>query len=108
RHAPAEQAVNHPPVAVEPTWPDRAPAIWYYPGPGDREAIAVQAKPGDEVKVIVEAAQMVAGDVAVIAVGDLAWRGRERIPDRLASGRRPALDLVTGRRCTEHEAGREP
>src|SRR5262249_44066912 len=92
RHSPAQQPGHGPLVAVGPAGPHGPAAIGYYPGPGDREPVAVEAEPADEIQVLVDAAKVIAGDVAVIAVGDLARSGRERIPDRLPASRRLAFD----------------
>ena len=101
RHQPApQQAVDHPLVVVEALRVARPAAARLDARPGDREAIRFHAQLLQQRHVVAPAMIVVAGDIAVAAVGDLAGRVRKAIPDRLAAAILipGALDLV--RRCS--------
>ena len=55
--------------------------------PGDRETIGLDAQFGEQRDVLFDAVVVVAGDVTVVAAGDLARSVGEAIPDRFSSSR---------------------
>ena len=77
----------------------RTTPFWLNAWPGHGEAVGLHPELGHEVQVFFQAMVLVAGDVASVAVADLAFRVAERVPDRwsasvLFDG---AFDLVGGR-----------
>ncbi|MFT3850606.1 MAG: hypothetical protein QM739_18605 [Propionivibrio sp.] len=96
----AEQAL----VEVD-AFPVGLPFLVHHARPGDRQAVGVEADFLHEIEVLGPAVVMVAGNRAGIAVGDLARRCAEAVPDRrqaavLVDG---AFDLKRRGRCTEDE-----
>jgi len=93
-----EQAVDQGVVEVEAGRVGGARALGLDPRPGDGEAVGVQTEPLHQLDVVPPPVVVVAGDVGVRAVLDLA-RGRgEAVPDRLSAATRMAgaLDLLGG------------
>src|SRR5919112_5968995 len=106
---PLPQALDEPPVEVEALPVGGAASLRLNPWPSDGEAVGSYAQAPHEFEVFFEAVVVVAGDVAGVAVQDVAWRMREGIPDR---GSAPvlvygALDLVGGGRGAPQEAFRK-
>ncbi len=104
-----EQQVDQSVVPREARLVGARPAVGDHAWPGDREAVRLQAEVGHELHVGLDSVVVVAGDVAVVAVRDLALGVRVTVPDRrpaavLGDG---AFDLVGRRGGTPHEVGRE-
>ena len=97
-HAAREQAVDQPFVEVQALGIPGAAAGGLHPRPADREAVGVDAQRGDEVEVAAQAVDVVAGDVAIAAVGDGAGLAAEAVPDRLALAVGGGGALRSGRR----------
>ena len=82
-----------------------AATVGHDPRPGDREAVRLQPELGHHRHVGVDPVVVVAGDVAGVAVGDLAGRVREVVPHRRATAALVdgTLDLVAGGRGSPQE-----
>src|SRR5918998_1943086 len=76
------QAVDEPAVEVEPGLVGWTASFWLDAGPGHGETVGLQSELGHQVEIFFQAVVMVAGDIAPIAVDDLAWSVAERVPDR--------------------------
>ncbi len=79
-----QQPVDQPPVEVQAGLVDSTAAVGQDARPGDGEAIGAQAERLHQGDVFRPAVVVVAGDVAVAAVDDVARRVAEAVPDRLA------------------------
>ena len=106
---PLEQPVDEPVVEFQPLRVGRPAARRLDARPRDAEPIRPEAHRLHEVEIIGQAVVVVAGDVAVRAIGDPAGRVRVGVPDA-----RPAtvlvegtLDLVGGRGGAPGKLGRE-
>ncbi len=95
------QVVDEAVVEVEAARVGRAAAAGLDARPGDREAVGRHPERGHQRDVVAVAVVVVAGDLAGVALEDLAGGGAERVPDA-----RPAspvadgpLDLVGGGRA---------
>src|SRR5215217_1457027 len=97
------QAVDEAAVIVEAVLVGGTASLGLDAGPGHGEAVGLYPELGHQVEVLV------AGDVARIAVEDLASGVAERVPDRGATATfvHGALDLVGGRRRAPQEVLRE-
>ncbi len=104
-----EQLVEQPVVVGEALGVDAAAAGGLDAGPGDREAVALDAEALEQRDVLGVPVVVVAGLRAARPVDDPAGLGAERVPDAGAAaalGHR-ALDLVRRRAGPEGEVGRE-
>ncbi len=97
-NTPLQQAVDQPPVEIEPALIDCARAAWENARPGDREAIALDTERLHEIQVLLVAVVMIACDVAGVAMLHPAGCMAKAIPNRLAAtiGLDCALDLIRG------------
>ena len=103
-----QQAIDQPPVEVEPRLVHLAGAGGQHPGPADAEAIGGEPQTGHEVHVRPVAPVVVAGDVAVVPARGEARGMDEPLPDAGpgAVGEGRAFDLVGGgRRAPEKTVG---
>ena len=97
-HALLEKALAEAPIEVDALLVRGAHPGGLDPGPGDAEAIRVEAVGSDEVDVLGPAVIVVAGDIPGVAVCDVAGRVTEGVPDGWAAAILVdgALDLVAG------------
>jgi hypothetical protein len=98
--AACEERVDQSRVEVESLVVDGASARGDDAGPGDAEAVGVEAKGRHELDVGCIAPVVVAGDVAGLAGDRQPGRMREPVPDARACavGQRRSFDLIGGRR----------
>jgi hypothetical protein len=82
RDARLQQRVDQLVVKGQALGVDRAVAAGYDARPGHRQAVGVGAQPAHQVDVLAPAVVVVAGDVAVVVVVDLARDVGEGVPDR--------------------------
>ena len=103
--AAGEQRVHEAVVEREPTRVHRPAALGQDAAPRDAEAVRVEPQVGEQRDVFGEAAVVIAGHVAGVAVGGEPRRVGEAVPDARprAVGERRALDLVGGRRGAPEE-----
>src|SRR5262245_24775454 len=98
-HTPTEQLVDQAVVERETGRVGWAGTAGLYPGPGQREAVRVDAEILDQADIVRHAVIVVAGHVTVIAMG----HGARHTAERVANARcatiliRRALNLVRGR-----------
>jgi hypothetical protein len=104
-----EQRVDQAAVEIESGLVGLADPLRLHARPGDREAVGVEAEASHQPNVLAIAVVVVAGDVADVAVLDLARRVRERVPDRrtAAVGAVRAFDLIGRGRRAPQKAVRE-
>ena len=97
-HALLEKALAEAPIEVDALLVRGAHPGGLDPGPGDAEAIRVEAVGSDEVDVLRPAVIVVAGDIPGVAVCDVSGRMTEGVPDGRAAAILVdgALDLVAG------------
>jgi hypothetical protein len=110
RHdVPLPQALDESSVEVEALPVGGAAPLGLNPRPGDGEAVGSYAQARQEVEILFEAVVVVAGDIAGVAVQNVAGSMREGIPDR---GPAPilvnrAFDLVGSGRGAPQETFRK-
>ena len=103
-----EHAVDQPIVELEALGIHRADPLRDEAGPGEGEAVGVEAAVADQIEVAGPAVVVVAGDGAGIEVLHIAGGRRKRVPDRGAAAiGLAAFDLVGGRGGAEGEVGAE-
>jgi hypothetical protein len=89
KDAPGAKTVHDPAVEVEALGVGRAFARWLDTRPGHREAVCADAKLRQEVEILFPSQEMIARDVAGVAIDRLAGGVAERVPD----GHAPASDV---------------
>src|SRR5215208_5918687 len=99
------QAVDEPAVKVEAVLIGLTAPLGLDAGPGHGEAVGLHPELAHQVEVFFQAVILVAGDVARIAVDDLARGMAERVPDGRAAAAfvHCTFDLVSGRCRTPQE-----
>ena len=109
RYASGQQSVDQPIIISQAFGIGLSPAIRKDAGPGDREAIGLDAQRLQKGDILLIAMIAVAGDITRVAIGDLSRRVRENVPvgqpATILLGR--ALDLIGGRCRAPQEAVRE-
>ena len=104
-----EQIVNYPAIMLEPFLVRLTATFGKDPRPGDRHAVGAHAEALEELRVLLVAVIAVAGDIAGLAVRDLAGGVCIDVPIGLAAPVLPhrAFDLVSGRRAAPDEVIRK-
>ena len=101
---PLQHPVDQPVVEVD-AFPVDLHAVGHHPRPGRREAVGVEARVAHQVEVRLPAVVVVAGDLPVLAVDDVAGDLGEGVPVGAAGPAvGMALDLVGGGGGGEEEA----